>query len=525
MADFLLGCDVGTSSTKSAVIDLEGRVLGSHSRAYSLMQNKGHEDGFPGIKAEHRPDEDYWESVAETMRFAVQEARIDPREIRGISVSALSPACILVDKRGRPLQNAHIWMDRRATAECEWIRERIGDDRVFATSANPIDPYFATAKLLWEKRNRPHLYEQTYKLQTAADYPVLCLTGKAVTDYSNAGLIGIAFDIQKRQWDTAMLEELGLDPEKFPEPFPCDEVIGEVTREAAEKCGLYPGIPVVAGTVDCSAAWVAGGAVDDEDVSLVMGTAGILGVVHSEPKFTKNMITVVHAAYSREKYTTLAALVCCGELMRYFRNTFGHLEVAAAQMLDKDVMAILNDEAERAPAGSGGLVVLPYLGGERTPIWDPLARGIIFGLSLDHGRQHVIRAMMEGAAFALRNNFELMRSSGLAMKFPIVLSEGGANSRLWRQIVCDVLGVDGVFMKESKGAPVGNAVVAGVGVGLFKDYHVVKQWTEIADHTTPNKVNRDLYARLYQVFSELYPRTRELFGLLAANAAIQKFRT
>ncbi|KKM20049.1 hypothetical protein LCGC14_1649470 [marine sediment metagenome] len=263
MADFLLGCDVGTSSTKSAVIDLEGRVLGSHSRAYSLMQNKGHEDGFPGIKAEHRPDEDYWESVAETMRFAVQEARIDPREIRGISVSALSPACILVDKRGRPLQNAHIWMDRRATAECEWIRERIGDDRVFATSANPIDPYFATAKLLWEKRNRPHLYEQTYKLQTAADYPVLCLTGKAVTDYSNAGLIGIAFDIQKRQWDTAMLEELGLDPEKFPEPFPCDEVIGEVTREAAEKCGLYPGIPVVAGTVDCSAAWVAGGAVDD----------------------------------------------------------------------------------------------------------------------------------------------------------------------------------------------------------------------------------------------------------------------
>ena len=515
MGDFLLGCDIGTSSTKSAVIDLEGKVLGSHSRAYPLIQTKGSEDTFPGIKAEHRPDQDYWEAVAETMRVSVAQARIDPAEIRGISISALSPACILVDKKGRSLQNAHIWMDRRATAECEWIREHIGDERVFKTSANPIDPYYATAKLLWEKRNRPKLYKETYKLQTAADYPVLKLTGKAVTDYSNASLIGIAFDIQNKRWDAALLEELELDPDKFPDPYPCDQVIGEVTREAAEKCGLRQGIPVVAGTVDCNAAWVAGGAVDDGDVSLVMGTAGVLGIVHSEPKFTRNMITIVHTAYSREKYTTLAALVCCGELMRYFRNNFAHLEVAAAEMLGRDVMALLNDEASRAPAGSGGLIVVPYLGGERTPIWDSLARGIVFGLALDHGREHFIRAMMEGAAYALRHNFELMREDGVTMRFPIVLSEGGAHSKLWRQIVCDVLDVEGVFMKESKGAPVGNAVAAGVGVGLFKDYHVVKQWTEVADRTVPDGKRHELYTALYKVFQELYPRSKDLFAQVA----------
>jgi len=246
MGKYLVGCDVGTGGTKAVVMSEDGAVLGSHYIEYPLIVPR------PGW-AEHHPDT-YWNAVADTIRESIRQSKVDPKDIKGVSISALSPACILVDKDMNPLQNAHIWMDRRATKETEWLKEHIGEDRVFKLTGNPIDPYYAITKLMWEKNNRPDLYKRAYKLQTAADYPVAKLTGRAVTDYSNASLIGIAFDIVNKKWDEKLLDEIGIDVEKLPDAFPCDEVIGEVTREAAERTGLAPGTPVVAGTVDCNAA-------------------------------------------------------------------------------------------------------------------------------------------------------------------------------------------------------------------------------------------------------------------------------
>ena len=514
MGDYLVGCDVGTGGTKAVVMATDGTVLGTHFIEYPLITTKGPDEKYPGAKAEHDPDW-YWNAVADTIKVSIEQSKVDPKDIKGVSISALSPACILVDKDLRPLQNAHIWMDRRATAECDWLRKNIGEERVFKLSANPVDPYYATTKLMWEKNNRPDLYDKTYKFQTAADYPCMKLTDKAVTDYSNASLIGIAFDAVNRKWDTGLIEEIGLDPGKFPEAHPCDEVIGEVTKEAAKRTGLAAGTPVVAGTVDCNAAWVAGGAVDAGDTSLVMGTAGVLGVVHEEPTFTKDMIMIVHTADSRTKYTTLAALVSCGALIRYFRDNFGQLEMTAEQMTGRDAYVMLNDEARDVPPGSNGLIVLPYFMGERTPIWDTHARGVLFGLSLDHGRGHLVRALMEGAGYGLLHNFELMRASGVKMKFPMILSEGGANSPMWRQIIADILNVECAFALSSKGAPVGNAVAAGVGVGIYKDYDVVKDWVELGEHSVPNPENTARYRKLYDIYRDLYPALKEYYVKLA----------
>jgi ribulokinase len=514
MAEFLVGCDVGTGGTKAVVMATDGEVLGTHYIEYPLITTKGPDEKYPGAKAEHDP-EWYWNAVADTIGESIRQSRVDPREIKGVSISALSPSCICVDKDLNPLANGHIWMDRRATAECDWIREHIGEERVFELSANPVDPYYATAKLMWEKNNRPDLYAKTYKLQTAADYPCMKLTGKAVTDYSNASLIGIAFDIVNRRWDRGLLEELGLDPDKFPEPYACDEVIGEVTAEAAARTGLAKGTPVVAGTVDCNAAWVAGGAIDSGATQLVMGTAGVLGVVHEEPKFTKDMITIVHTAKSRTLYTTLAALVSCGALMRYFRDTFGQLEMTAQAMSGHNAYLLLNDEARNVPPGSNGLITLPYFMGERTPIWDTHARGVLFGLSLDHGRGHVIRSLMEGAGYGLRHNFDLMRASGVKMDLPMVLSEGGATSPMWRQIIADILNVECVFATSSKGAPVGNAVAAGVGVGIYKDYDVVKDWVRLGDVHKPDPGTHRRYDKLYRIYRDLYPALKDFYVRLA----------
>ncbi len=519
MADLLVGCDVGTGGTKAVVMSVDGEVLGTHYIEYPLITKKGPGENYPGAKAEHDP-EWYWNAVADTIQVSIRNAKANPRDIKGVSISALSPACILVDQDLRPLQNAHIWMDRRATAECDWIRQHVGEERVFNLSANPVDPYYATAKLMWERNNRPDLYRNTYKFQTAADYPCMKLTGKPVTDFSNASLIGIAFDIVNRRWDKDLIEELGLDPDKFPEAYACDEVIGEVTREAAERTGLAPGTPVVAGTVDCNAAWVAGGAVASGSTQLVMGTAGVLGVVHDEPKFTKDMITIVHTADSRRLYTTLAALVSCGALVRYFRDTFGHLEMAAQQMAGVNAYDLINEEAKHVPPGSAGLITLPYFMGERTPIWDTHARGVLFGLSLDHGRGHVIRSLMEGAGFGLLHNFELMQASGIKMDLPIILSEGGANSAMWRQIIADILNVECALAVSSKGAPVGNAVVAGVGVGIYKNYEVVRDWVQLDAHATPNTDNHARYRKLYAIYRDLYPAVKDLYTRLAA--AIQE---
>jgi xylulokinase len=234
-------------------------------------------------------------------------------------------------------------------------------------------------------------------------------------------------------------------------------------------------------------------------------------VVHETPTFTKDMITIVHTADSRTKYTTLAAIVSCGALIRYFRDNFGQLEMTAQRMSGIGAYDLISAEARDVPPGSDGLIVLPYFMGERTPIWDTYARGVLFGLSLDHGRGHLVRALMEGAAYALLHNFELMRASGVKMNLPMVLSEGGATNPMWRQIIADVLNIECVFATSSKGAPVGNAVAAGVGVGVFKDYGVVRDWVKYGPKAVPDPATNARYRKLYAVYRDLYPAVRDLF--------------
>ena len=507
MGNFLVGVDVGTSGTKAIVMNEDGKVYGSHYITYKLITPR------PGW-AEHDP-EDYWRAVAGTIRESIRQAKIKPEEVKGVSISALAAACILVDKDLKPLQNGHIWMDRRGTAEAQFIREKLGDERVFQVSGNPIDPYYAAVKLLWEKNNRPELYKKAYKLQTAADYPCMKLTGKAVTDYSNASLIGIGYDIVNKKWKEEMFEEIGLDVDKLPDSFPCDEVIGEVTREAAAETGLAPGTPVVAGTVDATAAWAAGGATEDGDMSISMGTAGCMGFIHSKPTFTRNMITIVHTVDSRNMYTTCAATCAFGSVTRYFRDTFGEMELLKEKESGMDAYQLLSDQAEKTPVGSDGLITLPYFMGERTPIWDPVARGMVFGWSLTHTKAHLLRSFMEGAVYAVRHNFETVKASGVEMHEPLILCEGGAVNPFWRQMMSDIIGIQTGYMKDLKGAPFGNAVAAGVGTGIYKDYSMLKEKAEISELHEPDPERRAIYDKLYPLFRSLYEDVKHEFPVLA----------
>lgn len=507
MANYLVGCDIGTSATKSVVINEEGRILGKKTIGYPTLSNS---KGW----AEHDP-EWYWQTTADTILAAVKEAGIDNKDIKGICLSAHSPACILVDKYGNPLQLSHFWMDRRGTEETKYIDEKIGTDRVFGLSGNIIDPYYATVKLLWEKNNRPDLYKKACKFLTVVDYPRMKLTGKMVVDYSNASLVGVVFDIVNKKWDTKMLEEIGLDAEKYPELAACDKIVGEVTREAAERTGLKEGTPVLAGTVDCNAAWVAGGMLSDGDMSVVMGSAGVMGIAHKKPKFTKNLITIVHAAQSETMYTTLAAICGCGSSLRYYKETFAGLDNIVANQMGENEYDYLCERAAKVPAGSNGLLTLPYFMGERTPIWNPIARGVVFGMTYSHTRDHLLRSFLEGAALALKHNFELFRETGIELKLPLIMGEGGAQSPLWRQIVCDCIGIPGAYISDAMSAPFGDAVMAGVATGVFKDFSMIKEWNQISDITNPIPENQEIYEDLYKIYRNLYEEVQGNYEELA----------
>ncbi len=508
MAVYLFGCDIGTTSAKGVLMDPEGNILGSHYVEYQMFKPR---TGW----FEHDPN-DYWRVFKECLQAVIQAARVDTREIAGIGVSACSPCCILVDERGNALEHSQIWMDRRAVDECDHVRKLYGDDEIFKISANPLDPHSGAIKLLWEKNHRPELYRNTYKMLNPANFITMKLTGQFVTDYSNASLVGVFFDIVNRRWNMDMAEAIGLDPDKFTKLAPCSEVVGEVSRKAAEECGIAAGIPVVAGTVDCNAAWLGNGSTQDGDASLVMGTAGALGVVHSEPRFTRNLTTIIHTANSERMYTTLAGTSSCGALLRYLRDTFFSEKAEEMVRTGQDIYEEFNAIAGEIPPGADGLIVLPYLSGERTPLWNPVAKGMVFGLDFSHTRGHWVRAMMEGGIYAIYHCLKIMQENRLKINMPILISEGGAKSALWRQIAADVMDVRLNYMKEAKGAPTGDAINAGVGVGIFDSYDVAKSFITIDETHMPQKHVHEKYEKYYTLYRKLYEDVKGNYDILAA---------
>ncbi len=507
MAQFLIGCDIGTSGAKAILADAEGKILGSHYVEYPLHSVR--------VNWFEHDANDYWKVFKANIAEILRQSKVNPKEVAGISVSACSPCCIMVDRNGNALKYSPTWMDRRAIEECDHVRELYGDDEIFKVSANPLDPHSGAIKLLWERNHSPEVYKNTYKMLNPANFITMKLTDVFVTDYSNASLVGIFFDIVKREWKMDMVERIGIDPEKLTDLVPCHKVVGEVTSAAAAECGLNAGTPVVAGSMDCNAAWLGNGSTQPGDASFVMGTAGAMGVVHDEPNFTRGLTTIIHTADSERLYTTLAGTSSCGGLLRYLRDAFTREEKRIAEERGEDVYDILTSEAQAIRAGSDGLIVLPYLSGERTPLWNPKAKGLVFGLSFSHTRGHWVRAMMEGGIYAVYHCLKIMQDNNLKITTPILISEGGSKSRLWRQIAADVMDVELTYMHNAKGAPMGNVINAGVGVGVFPNFDVAKRFIATDEVHRPDRATHEIYERNFRLYRKLYEDNKDNYEILA----------
>lgn len=512
MADYLIGIDYGTGGAKACIIDSEGNVLGFAFEEYPFIHEK------PGW-SEHDPIL-YWEIACRIIGAVIAQSRVNPQDIRGVAVSSALPSMVMVDKDHNPINMAYNLMDRRAKKDVGWLQENIGEKRIFEITANRLEDHPTIVNLLWEKNNRPESFNKIYKALTIDGYITLKLSRRATLNYSAGAFYGVAYNILEHKFDRDMLKAVGIDPDLMPDLYKCEEIIGEITQEAADATGLAAGTPISAGQVDCNAGWVGGGATEVGDIQSNLGTCGNFGVIHKDPDFMfsdvgLSMINFPYTVDCENTYITVPTTTTGGQSIRYLRDNFSQVELETERVLGVDSYDLLNLQAQKIPVGSEGMIILPFLMGERTPIWDVDARGVIFGLSLNHTKGHIVRAMMEAVAYAMYDSYRLIKQSGLSISYPLVLNEGGAKSNLWRQIITDVFNVPTVLVSRRTGAPFGDAILAGVATGVFPDFSVAKDWVKYVDPMEPDQNNHDIYMEYFALYKRIYEHVKDDFKELA----------
>lgn len=502
MGNYFMGMDYGTGGCKACIINEDADVLAYAYRQYEIITCQGD-------WSEHNVH-DYWPATCSMIKECIRKAGIMPEEIRGIGTSSALPSMVLVDKDGEPVHNAYNLMDRRANSQEKWLKDNIGIDAIFNLTGNRIEDHPILVNLLWEKENRPEDYGRIYKALTIDGYIRMKLTGKMTAHHSAGPFYGVAYDLENNQFNEVMMEKIGISMELLPQFYRCDDIVGEVTKEAAAQTGLVAGIEVAGGQVDCNAGWIGAGATMVGDVQMNLGTCGNIGIIRNTKEKFKDMFNFQYTTDCTDTYITVITTLTGGQTLRYLKENFSQIETAMEGLLpDYDTYEYLNMEAEKIPAGSEGLIVLPYLMGERTPIWDNDARGVIFGLSLNHTKAHLVRAMMEGVAYALYDSFAIIKESGIKINYPLVMNEGGAKSKLWRRIITDVLNVPTVFVKNRTGAPYGDALLAAVATGYLRDFGIAKEKAEYVEPMEPDSQKHERYMRYFELYRRLYQHVRD----------------
>lgn len=489
---FLVGIDVGTSGCKIALFTPDGDILFQGTTRYPTHYPQ------PG-SVEQNPG-DWWKAVCDGLRQMFHRTGIHPAHIKGIGVDGMSGAAVPVDRQGRALRNAMIWLDRRTVRQCETIAERIGAERLFAVSGNPISPSYVTGKVLWIKENEPDIYSRTEKVLQCNGYIVYKLTGRYSLDVSQGNGFH-AFNIETLAWDETLCERMGIAPELLPPICRCSDVVGEVTLAAAAETGLAAGTPVVAGGLDAACAALGAGAVLPGEVQEQGGQAGGMSMVMDRP--VKNDKLILSGYVLPDRWILQGGTVGGGSLNWLKREFAGDAQ--------DDFFAAANEAALRIRPGSEGLLFLPYMAGERSPIWDPHARGVFVGLSFETTKGHMIRAIMEGCAMALRHNLVTAEASGVPVN--ALHSVGGAaNSTLWTQIKADVTGKTFKIPSSDSAAALGAAILAGIGSGVYKNGEdAVARTVRMQREQTPIADNERIYLDVFELYLECYERLKDLF--------------
>ena len=499
MKPYLLGIDIGTSACKLAVFDREGRVAAMTNEAYPVYYP---EEGW----AEQDP-EDWYKAVCRACRRMLTENGIDPQLIAGIGIDGQSWSAIPVDKEGRVLARTPIWMDTRAADICDRLKEKIGEEEIFRVAGNSLQPSYTTAKILWFRDHMPEIYGKIDKILQSNSYIGYRLTGAMTHDISQGyGLH--CFSMQTGCWDEEMCEKLEIPVEFLPPIVPCDQIIGTVTEQAAEESGLAPGTPVAAGGLDAACGTLGAGVIHPGETQEQGGQAGGMSICMDTYKADPRLILGYHVVPGQ--WLLQGGTTGGGGVMRWFEQEFAGEERLLKETTGISSLDALNRIAEKVSPGCDGMVFLPYMAGERSPIWNPKAKGVFYGLDFSKTKGHFVRACMEGVAFALRHNLEAAEEAGA--KVDVLRAMGGsANSLLWTQIKADVTGKPIVVPSSDTATTLGAAILAGVGTGFYKDYEEAVRLTvhETRRHE-PDPEKKEIYDKAYGLYRSVYENLKAL---------------
>jgi xylulokinase len=502
----LIGVDLGTSGTKTVLFKTDGSVVASSTIEYPLYQPQ---NGW----AEQDPS-DWWRAVYGTMKAVVEKSNADPSDIKGIGLSGQMHGLVMLDKGGNILRRSIIWCDQRTAEECEEITGKVGAKKLIQITANPALTGFTASKILWVRNHEPDIYGKCAHILLPKDYIRYMLTGEFATEVSDASGMQL-LDIPHRCWSAEVLEKLDIDKSMLAEVYESPEITGKMTRQAAELTGLKQGTPVVGGAGDNAAAAVGTGTVEDGRAFTTIGTSGVVFAHTSKLCIDPKGRVHTFCCAVPGAWHVMGVTQGAGLSLKWFRDNFCHEEMHTADGLGVDPYYLMDKEAARIPVGSDRLLYLPYLMGERTPHLDPDCRGVFFGLSARHTRQHLLRAVMEGVTFSQRDSIEVLREMGVTIT-EMLACGGGGSSPLWRQMLADVYECPVKTVVSKEGPALGVAVLAGTGTGIYSSVQEgCRQVIKTNPSQEPVKENSAEYRKFYEIYRGLYPALRQNWKDLA----------
>jgi xylulokinase len=497
MPSKLLGIDVGTGGTRAVLVDEHGSVVASCTAEHVAFASP--QTGW----AEQDPH-DWWRATCEAIKQVMATSKTDPSEIAAVGFSGQMHGAVLLDDKGDVLRPALIWCDQRSAPEADQLTAEVGGEKIIGWTCNPALPNFTLTKLLWVRNHEPHLFERFRRLLLPKDYVRYRLSGEYGMDMADASGT-LLLDVSNRRWSSEITSATGIDPHCLPPLFESPDVCANVSRAGAQATGLKEGTPLVAGAGDQAAGAVGLGIVRAGAVHATIGTSGVVFAATDRPALDPKgrLHTFCHAI--PERWHVMGVTQAAGLSLRWFRDNFGTPAEDGRDPYDR-----LADAAGEVPAGCDGVLWAPYLMGERTPHLDPNARAALVGLAASHGRGHVVRAIMEGVAFSLRDTFSIFAEMNVPVT-NIRLGGGGARSWLWRQIQADVYGRPVQLLEAEEGAAYGAALLAGVGAGTWSSVdEACEQSVRVAREIEPHKANISIMNRQYEAYRRLYPALRGL---------------
>jgi len=507
--NYLLGIDIGTSSTKVLLMSIEGEVIATEVSDYNLNS--------PKVKWAEENPENWWDAlkicVGKINKFYVDELK----SVKAIGLSGQMHGAVFVDKTGKALYPCIVWADNRTEKECQVIKSIVGEKDIGKITGNPIIPAYTAPKILWFKENRNDLYKKTYKVLMPKDYIGYKLTSTFYTDYSDASGT-LLFDIKRKCWSEKIFEKLQLDLDKHPRILNSSDIIGSLTKKAAKEIGLEAGIPVMAGCGDLASAAIGSANFVEGIASINIGTAGqvIVTMDRIYDETIGKTFNFCHAISS--KYFTLASVLSAGLALKWFMNNISLIENIVVENTSLVSFDILLEGIENITPGAKGLIFLPYLNGAGTPYLDDKARGVFAGLTSTHTKKEMVRSIIEGVTFGIRECLETITNIGLEVN-EVVISAGGAKNPKWRQIQADIYNKKVSTLQITDTSPFGAAILASIGYGKFKDIKEASSfYVKRKEELLPNKEYADIYNLVYSNYKKIYPALKGYFnGLIDYN--------